>query len=715
MKTKHNYPSTQPAEEQYELQEKPAYNFQMNRRTFFGALGSGLAVTFSFAQGISSELLADSPSREEQVGAWIHVGEDGIITVYTGKAEVGQNIRTSLAQIVAEELPVEFNKIQMVMGDTLLTPYDMGTFGSLSTPVMGPKLQKAAATAREILIDLASKELKVDRKDVFIEKGIAKTKSSGQFIPIGQLTKGREMIQTVDEKIPTKKIQDWKIAGTTVAKVNGVSFVTGRHKYVSDMKLPDMLYGKILRAPSYGATLDSVDVSAARAMRNVTVVQDGNFVGVAAPDIRTATEAIKSIKATWKETPQPSRKEIFDYFKKKSQEPSGRNNENEGDVSDSLAKADIKIAQSFVIDYIAHVPLETRAGVAQWSDDKLTVWVGTQRPFGVQEELAKIFSMQKENVRVIQPDTGSGYGGKHTGEAGIEAARLAKEARRPVRVTWTREEEFAWAYFRPAGVIDVKAGASKDGIVTSWEFHNYNSGGAGIWSPYEFANRKIQFHPVESPLRQGSYRGLAATANTFARECIMNDLAIEAKIDPLDFRLKNLSETRMKDVLNAAAEKFGWKNKNKPGKGRGIGIACGAEKGSFVATCVEVAVDDEGRDIKVVRASVAFECGAIINPNHLENQIQGSVVQGLGGALFEYIDFKDGKLLNGSMSKYRVPRFSDIPQLEIVMLDRKDIEPLGAGETPILAIAPAIRNAVLMATGKKLYGLPLQSHIAPTS
>ncbi len=710
MRTTKNYPSTKPADEQYELQEKSGYNFQMNRRTFFGALGSGLAVTFSVAQGFGSELITDIPSREEQVGAWIHIGESGVVTVFTGKAEVGQNIRTSLAQIVAEELPVDFDKIQMVMGDTLLTPYDMGTFGSLSTPVMGPKLQKAAATARETLLEMAAKEFNVDRTTITIEKGIAKT-TSGKSIPIGQLTKGKEMVQTVDEKVTLKKAGEWKIAGTTVPKVNGVSFVTGRHKYVSDMKVPDMMYGKVLRAPSYGATLDTVDVSAARAMPNVVVVHDGNFVGVAAQNIKTAREAINAIKATWKETAQPSRKDIFEYLRKNGQEPGGRNNEIEGDVSAAFGKAPVTIEHSFTVDYIAHVPLEPRAGVAQWNDGKLTVWTGTQRPFGVQEELAKIFNMSKESVRVIQPDTGSGYGGKHTGEAGIEAARLAKEAKRPLGVTWTREEEFAWAYFRPAGAIDVSAAATNDGLLTSWEFHNYNSGGSGIWTPYEVPNKKIQFHPVESPLRQGSYRGLAATANTFARECIMNDLAVRLKMDPLEFRLKNLSEPRMKDVLNAAADKFGWRNKIKLPPGHGIGIACGAEKGSYVAMCVEVAIDNDNNRIKVIRGTVAFECGAIINPNHLENQILGSVVQGFGGALFEYIDFHNGRLLNGSMAKYRVPRFRDIPPLDVVMLDRKDIPSVGAGETPILAIAPAIRNAIHQGTGRQLYGLPLEKEM----
>jgi isoquinoline 1-oxidoreductase len=314
--------------------------------------------------------------------------------------------------------------------------------------------------------------------------------------------------------------------------------------------------------------------------------------------------------------------------------------------------------------------------------------------------------MPKESIRVIQPDTGSGYGGKHTGEAGIEAARLSKVAGKPVKVVWTREEEFNWAYFRPAGVIEIKGSTDKSGKLTSWEFHNYNSGPSGLESPYSVPNRKEQFHPVESPLRQGSYRGLAATANTFARECVMDDLAQASGRDPLDFRLDNIKEERLKNVLKAAADKFGWPAKDLP-TGHGVGLACGTEKGSYIATCAEVEVDSSSGSVKVIRAVAAFECGAIINPNHLENQIQGSVIQGLGGALFEHIDFKDGKLLNGSMAKYRVPRFSDIPKLEIVMINRKDIPSLGAGETPILAIAPAVRNAIANATGKKLYRLPL--------
>lgn len=695
-----------PAPEQYELYAEPVYQFNMNRRRFFQAMGSGLAIAFSTYRSVAGTLGDAIKLPEEQVGAWIHVSESGKVTIYTGKAEVGQNIRTSLAQIVAEELHVPMEKIDMILGDTELTPYDRGTFGSRSIPYMGPQLRKAAATAREALIEMAGREWKTDRTHLYIQDGVVRDRKSNQSVNIGKLTKGKEIIKGVDENVQVAPPEKWKVAGTSVRKVNGESFVTGKHKFVSDMKLPAMMYGKILRAPSYGATMSSVDVSGAKNMPGVVVVQDGNFIGVAAPEPLLAKEALAAIRAKWKNIAQPSRSEIFDHLRKTSKNGSGRGNDSSGDVSAAYNNADVKISQTFQVDYIAHAPLEPRAGVAQWVDGKLTVWTGTQRPFGVQEELAELFHIPKENIRVIMPDTGSGYGGKHTGEAGIEAARLAKEAGTAVKVVWTREEEFTWAYFRPAGVIEVKAGATKNGMVTAWEFHNYNSGGSGIQTPYEVSNKKIEFHPSDSPLRQGSYRGLAATANAFAREAIMNDLATELKMDPLQFRLKNLKEERMINVLKGAAEKFGW-TKYKPASGHGVGIACGTEKGGFVATCAEIAFDRSTDEVKVVRAVTAFECGAIINPEHLENQIQGAVVQGLGGALFEWIDFRDGKILNAQFSGYRVPRFADMPLLETVMLNRKDIPSAGAGETPILGIAPAIRNAIAHATGKKLYTLPL--------
>lgn len=689
------------APEQYELREEPAYKFSVSRRSFFGILGTGIAIAFGTPSTLAAELVVDGVA-EEQLSSWIHIDKDGKVTVFTGKAEVGQNIRTSLAQIVAEELPVPFDSISMVMGDTALTPYDMGTFGSRSTPYMGPQLRRAAATAREVLLQMAAEQWKVRVDTLTMEEGKIRSADGKKSIGVGDLAKGKKLLYPLNEKATIKPVAEWKVAGTSVRKVNGVSFLNGTHKYVSDMKLPGMLHGKILRAPAFGSKLVSADVSRARTLPGVVVVKDGDFIGVAAPTPAGARKALSLIEATWTFEKQPSRSEIFSWLKEHAEDVSSA----DADQGNAFDVSEVKVDIAFHVDYIAHVPLEPRAGLAQWEGSNLTVWTGTQRPFGVQEDLAEVFNLPKANIRVIQPDTGSGYGGKHTGEAGIEAARLAKAAGTPVKVVWTREEEFTWAYLRPAGVIDVKASCSSDGTLQTWEFHNYNSGGSGLANPYKVRHNMVKFHPSKSPLRQGSYRGLAATANVFARESAIDDLAIAAKVDPLAFRLKNLEEPRMKAVLEAAAEKFVWAGYTPSHEGAGKGIACGTEKASYVATCAEASVNEDGVPV-VHRVVVAFECGAIINPEHLKNQVQGAVLQGLGGALFEKIDFRDGRILNASLSKYRVPRFRDIPELEVVLLNRKDINPAGAGETPIVAIAPAIRNAVLNATGKRLYTLPL--------
>jgi isoquinoline 1-oxidoreductase len=325
-------------------------------------------------------------------------------------------------------------------------------------------------------------------------------------------------------------------------------------------------------------------------------------------------------------------------------------------------------------------------------------------PFRVRGELARAFAVPEDRVRVVVPDMGSGYGGKHSGEVAVEAARLAKAAGKPVKLVWTREEEFTWAYFRPAGVIDVAAGARADGALTAWEAHNYNSGGSALATPYAVPNRRTEFRQTDSPLRQGSYRALASTANVFARESVMDELADAVGLDPLEFRLKNLRNDRLRAVLEAAAKRFGW-GKEKPAAGRGFGLACGTEKGSFVASCAEVEVAKD--QVRVARVVTAFECGAVVNPDHLTNQVEGCVVMGLGGALLEKIDFQDGKVLNASLTDYRVPRFRDVPVLETVLLDRKDLPSEGAGETPIVAVAPAVGNAVFAATGKRLRSLPM--------
>jgi CO/xanthine dehydrogenase Mo-binding subunit len=696
--------------ERYELFQGPAYRFEFERREFLQLLG-GIVVLLAAAPASTQESGRGGfggPPAPKDLSAWLHIAEDGTVTLYTGKVEIGQNARTSLTQAVAEELHTPVGSIKVVMADTDLVPFDMGTFGSRTTPTMVPQVRRAARSAHDALRDLAAQQWGVDAASIVVADGKVTHPPRKRTVDFGALTKGQKLVRTVAEDTALTPTEKWTVYGKSIPKVDGRAIVTGGHRYTSDVARPGMMHGKVLRPSAMGATLTAVEDAAARAVPGAVVVRDGEFVGVAAPRLAAAERALALIQPTWKTTPQPGAAQLFDVLKKPvgGGADGGRGRPNAaGSVQEGLAGAARRLERAYTIAYIAHVPLEPRAAVAEWTDGKLTVWTGTQRPFGVKGELVEAFHLSPDKVRVIVPDTGSGYGGKHSGECAIEAARLAKAAGKPVKVAWTREEEFDWAYFRPAGVIEIKSGVDAQGKLVAWEFHNYNSGGSGIETPYEVPNRHIEFHRSDSPLRQGSYRGLAATANHFAREAHMDELASELKVDPLEFRRRHLKDARLRAVLEAAAEHFGW-DKWKAEPGTGHGIACGVEKGGYVGTCASVRVDGSGA-VRVQRVVAAFECGAVLNPTHLDNQVEGAVVQGLGGALFEAVEFENGRILNNRLSSYRVPRFSDLPKVEVVLINRKDLPPAGAGETPIVGVAPAIAGAIFEATGVRLRSLPM--------
>jgi isoquinoline 1-oxidoreductase len=704
--------------ERYEFRAMPMHQFALGRRDFFKIFGAGLAV-FAVAKNVPAmQETAPGPHgfhNEElpkEIGAWLHIGEDGTVTGFAGKAEIGQNVRTSLAQTIADELGVAIASVRMVLADTALTPFDAGTFGSRTTPTITPQLRKVAAAARDLLVAKAAKQWNVPAEKLVPGDGKVTDPASGKSLRYAELAREDIGTQKPPMEDPIKPASQWTVAGKPVPKVDAREFVTGGHRYTTDLRPEGMLYGKILRPPSFGATLISYDDSAAKSMKDVVLVRDGDFAGAAAPTVAAAEAALALVRVQWKEVPQISDGEIYSYLKKNAQpskEPRFR--QAKGSMEDGLAAAARKLGASYTVAYIAHAPLEPRAAVAQWTDGKLTVWMGTQRPFAVRDDLADIFHVPEKNVRVIVPDTGSAYGGKHTSDAGLEAARLAKAAGgRPVKLVWTREEEFTWAYFRPAGVIEVKGGIAADGKLTAWEFHNYHSGMSGIDTPYAVANQVTEYHQVPLVLRSGSYRGLAATANHFARETHMDSLAHAAGMDPLEFRLKNLSDPRMRAVLETGAKAFGWP-RQKSGEGQGFGVAAGYEKGSYVSTFAEIFVDRKKNSVTVKKLVEAFECGAIVNPDGLRNQVVGAMIQGLGGALFESIQFEKGRISNAHFSSYRVPRFKDVPEIEAILLDRKDIPSAGAGETPIMAIAPSIGNAFHDATKIRLTKLPLQPEL----
>ena len=411
-----------------------------------------------------------------EIGAWIHLGEDNAVTVYTGKVEIGQNIRTSLAQVVAEELRAPMKSIRMVMADTAMVPFDPGTFGSRTTPTMASQLRRAAAAARETLIDLAAEKGKVERAALTARDGKIEGPKGEPSFTYGQLTKGQKIMKVIPAGVAITAAGKWTVAGTSVPKVDGRAFVTGSHQYASDVRRTGMLHGKVLRPPAHGAKLDSVDVKAAESQADVTVVHSGDFVAVIGPTEHAATQGLQLIKAQWKDAPkQVGARDLFKHLKETGRRGGGGFGGGgagaQGSIEAGLKAADKTVKVTYTIAYIAHVPLEPRVAVAEWEDGKVTVWTGTQRPFGVRSEVATALGVAPDKVRVIVPDLGSGYGGKHSVDAAVEAAKLARAAGKPVRVAWTREEEFTWAYFRPAGVIDVQAGCKNDGTLFGLGMH----------------------------------------------------------------------------------------------------------------------------------------------------------------------------------------------------------------------------------------------------
>ncbi len=691
-----------------ELSEGPAHRFDLDRRQWIGVLGVGLVVSASGKIAFSQ----DADGRAIPPATRLHLGEDGSITVLTGKVDFGQGSRTEIRQAAAEELEVAPEDVEVLLADTALTPNDGSTAGSRTTPSTVPVVRRACAAAREMLIAAAAEQWSVDRSVLRVGDGAVSHK--GRTLSYRDLARTKRLTAAADDSVPrgvqTTPVADWNVLGRTLLKTSAADIVSGRLRYPSDVVRPGMLYGAVLRAPAYAAALESVDLAPAKSL-GVEAVRDGDFVGCAAKTSYAARQAVDAVGRTakWRRGSHPSSDGIGAYLRQHAitagEGRRGPRREAQGDVDRVLTAAARTFDASYEIPFVQHVPMEPRAAVAEWNGPGLTVWTGTQRPFGVQQQLMEAFGLTAAQTRVIVPETGGGFGGKHTGEVAVEAARLAKAAGKPVSLRWTRSEEFAWAYFRPAAAFQARA--ALDGAkILAWDFTAYNPGTAAIETPYDVADFRTQYYPCESPLREGSYRGIGATGNNFAREVFMDELAVAAGLDPLAFRLANLSDTRLKNVLEAAAEKFGWKARKPLGANRGVGLAGGTEKGSYVAICAQVKVD--GERVEVERLVTAFECGAILNPRNLQAQVEGSVIQGLGGALTEEIRFAAGRLLNGRLSEYDVPRFRDVPPMETVLLNRPDLDPAGAGETPIIAVAPALANAVFQATGRRVRSLPLK-------
>jgi nicotinate dehydrogenase subunit B len=686
----------------------------IKRRDFFRILGGGILIFFQPWDTFDILALPAEQARTltKDYNAFLHIAEDGTVTCYTGKIEMGQGVITSLPMMMADELNVPLEKIKMIMGDTDLCPYDSGTWGSQTTQTFGPNMRNAAAEARTVLLELASAQFGVPVSQLEVKDGIiTDVKNPQNKVTYAQLTKGKKIERYLDTKPAVEDYTKFTYVGKPYKHSDALLKVTGKAKYTGDLKLPGMVFARILRPPSYGAKLTSADISEAEKVAGVKVVRDGDFIAVVSENRDKADEAIVKIKAEYTfDEIKVNDKTIFERILKT--EATSNVARNAGDQSAGRALSETLFESEFHDCFLAHAPIETHTALAIFEGDKLTVWAATQTPFPLQDSLVRELGMTREKVRVIVPFVGGGFGGKSAYQQGIEAAKLAKLTGKPVMVVWTRDEEFFYDNFHTAAVVKITSGIDKSGYIKLWDYHVYYAGTRGSETIYDVPNARTTSYsrnrnvlPVH-PFTTGPWRAPNNNTNTFAREVQIDIMASKAGIDPLEFRLKNLKDEKMIACLKAVADKFGYVPGKSPG-GRGIGVACGTDAGTWVAHMAEIRVDKNTGKVQVIRIAVAQDMGLCVNPEGALIQMEGCITMGLGYTFSEEVLFEGGNILNRGFDSYEIPRFSWLPKIDCVILDRKDKPPKGGGEPAIVAISAVVANAIYDATGARLYRTPM--------
>ena len=699
--------------------DKATESFSFSRRDFLKTVGGGIIIFFFAGSLPAQERSGPRPAGQAlptDFNAFLRVGADGRVTCFTGKIEMGQGVVTSLAQMLADELDVSVEGVDMIMGDTDLCPWDMGTFGSMSTRFFGPPLRQAASEARSILLVLAAEHLKVAPGRLVIKDGVISDKTnSRKKVTYAELTKGKYIEKHLSTKPPVKQTSEFKVMGKSHLRKDSVQKVSGEARYTGDIRLPGMLYAKILRLPAHGATLKRVDTSALRNDGEIRVVEEKDFVAVLHPSPDVAEEALSRVKAEF-ETPgsdldnKTIHKHLLDVAPKEGEVVSEGGNLKEGE---RLAATTFE--ETYFDHYVAHAAMETHTATAKIEGDKVTVWASTQTPFAAKESVAKELGIPAQKVRVITPFVGGGFGGKSFNLQAIEAARLAKLTGRPVQVMWSRQEEFFNDTFRPASIIKIRSGLDEAGRIIFWQYDGYYAGSRGIEQFYAIPHHRETSYVYRSgtpgassahPFATGPWRAPGNSSNTFARESHIDIMAAKLKMDPLEFRMKNLTDKRMLNTLKAVAAQFSWRPAAVP-SGRGHGVACGVDAGACVAAMAEVEVNRGTGKITIKRIVCAQDMGFVINPEGARIQMEGSLTMGLGYALVEQINFRGGQIFDDNFDTYDIPRFSWLPKIETIFVDNPSYPPQGGGEPAITVVGAVIGNAVFDAIGARLHQMPM--------
>ena len=729
----------------------------MNARREFLARSGALVVSFSLAGrawaqaagadkgAAATPQLPGSLRQAPFLDSWIRIDATNQVTIFTGKAELGQGVKTALMQIAAEELDVAFARVTLVTADTERTANEGYTSGSNSLKDSGTAIRNAAAQVREILMTRAAQRLNVAAESLRVEDGTV-LDAVGAKLTYGELVAGEELHVQAKTASMFKDPKLYRIVARAQPRVDIPAKVTGGAAYVQDIRMPGMLHARVVRPPSYKATLESVATGAVEKMPHVVkVIRDGNFLAVVAGREWSAVKAMRALAASaqWREEKSlPDMKNLSAaVLALPSQDLTIADKRGTGVAAARTIEA------TYTRHYQAHGSIGPSCAVAQMKGDMLTVWSHTQGVYPDRDAIAEMLGMAKEKVRVIHAEGSGCYGHNGADDAAADAALIASLIPdKPVRVQWMRENEHQWEPFGPAMVAKARASLDAEGRIVDWDYgvwsnsHSTRPGGAAsllaaqhgskAFKPavpkgvitteglgdrnaiplYFIPNVRVVHHFLpDMPVRVSALRALGAYHNVFSLESFMDELALAASADPVEFRLKHLVDERARDVVRMAAEKFGWRAGAKAPPGRGYGFAFARYKNAaaYFAVATEVAVDSRKR-IRVVRAVAAVDSGQVVNPDGLRNQSEGGIVQSASWTLFEKVAFDDTRIRSLDWATYPILRFDAVPEsIEVHIIDRPGQPYLGSGEAATGPTAAAIGNAVAHATGKRLRDLPL--------
>ena len=726
-------------------------NYIPSRRDLLKA-GGALVVSFQFAK-VDGSLAQDGaaatakPVALTEVDSFLAIDTKGLVTIYSGKVDLGTGVRTALMQMVAEELDVPFASVTLVEGDTALTPEQGPTWGSLSIQVGGVQLRQAAATAKDALLKEAATRLYANKPDLTVIDGIVHAKS-GEKVAYAELIGGKGFALRVDSNAPVKNPKDYKIVGQSIARVDIPGKVTGAFTYMQDFRVPGMLHGRVVRPPSVGSELESVDEGSIGNIAGIVkVVREGNFLAVVAENEWAAIKGARDLKATWsKWEGLPEQAKLYEHVRA-TKIAKDEVTSNVGDVAAAgVVQGAKKLNATYNFTIHTHGSIGPSCAVAEFKDGKLTSWSASQATHNLRKQLAQMFGMAPADVRCIYLEGSGCYGRNGHEDAAGDAALLAKAVGRPVRVQWSRGDEHGWDPKGPPTLIDLRAVLDTSGNVTSWEsefFIPQSAGGfhvpltpatlAGLPQdphlapgniinnsaiPYKFPNIKTVCHRLETtPFRPSWIRTPGRMQNTFANEAFMDELAAAAGADPLEFRLKYLGDdARGIEALRRVATLAKWQKRDKTAfatasasgvaTGRGLSYVKYELNRTYVACVADVEVDRATGMIRVPRFYVAHDCGQIINPDGLKNQLDGSVIQTMSRTLMEELTFDRSHVTSLDWESYRILKFPEMPDIAYDLIDRPNEKPWGVGEPAAAVIPAAISSAVYDAIGVRLRSVP---------